>query len=162
MCCVVVCCAVLSCVWDVWKTFLEQYVKRISGVRCVVCWCVVLCCVVSGLFRGTFLEQLFEPFDEDRGNPPTGPPEKKWSHDSSSCTSTSLISIYNDEPKSERSASVRLHLTPLPVIRRPHCVRRVRASSDTLFLSIPSIPLTSAATLILQIPRTSTDNYCNH
>ena len=40
-----------------------------NGVRCVVCWCVVLCCVVSGLFRETFLEQLFDSFDEDRGNP---------------------------------------------------------------------------------------------
>ena len=57
---VVSCCVVSEMFW---KTFFGQYVKRISGVRCVVCWCVVLCCVVSGLFRGTFSEHLFEPFD---------------------------------------------------------------------------------------------------
>ena len=51
--------------------FMKVVLKAVPGVRCVVCWCVVLCCVVSGLFRGTFLEQLFEPFDGDRGNPPT-------------------------------------------------------------------------------------------
>ena len=43
--------------------FMKVVLKAVPGVRCVVCWCVVLCCVVSGLFRGTFLEQLFEPFD---------------------------------------------------------------------------------------------------
>jgi hypothetical protein len=48
--------------------FMKVVLKAVPGVRCVVCWCVVLCCVVSGLFRGTFLEQLFEPFDGGRGN----------------------------------------------------------------------------------------------
>ena len=43
--------------------FMKVVLKAVPGVRCVVCWFVVLCCVVSGLFRGTFLEQLFEPFD---------------------------------------------------------------------------------------------------
>ena len=46
-------------------------------VRCVVCWCVVLCCVVSGLFRGTFLEQLFEPFDGRSVKSAHFPSEKK-------------------------------------------------------------------------------------
>ena len=45
--------------------FMKVVLKAVPGVRCVVCWCVVLCCVVSGLFRGTFLEQLFEQMNKD-------------------------------------------------------------------------------------------------
>ena len=61
-----------------------SYVKRIAGVRCVVCWCVVLCCVVSGLFLGTFLEHLFEPFDGGIVKSTYCPVRRKSRHDSPS------------------------------------------------------------------------------
>ena len=47
---------------------MKVVLKAVPGVRCVVCWCDVLCCVVSELFRGTFLEQLVEPFDGGSAN----------------------------------------------------------------------------------------------
>ena len=93
----------------------ENVLNVVRGVRCVCCVC---CAVCRGVFRGSFSSTVLSRLTKITRNPPSHRTEQNPAM--TPPPDPHLTYKYIDNGlRSERSASVRLHLTPLPVIRRP-------------------------------------------